>query len=242
MYPGRRPTNEQVLENFVVLEGLDGSGTTTQLELLGRRLSSRGVPHFCTGEPTTSAIGRQIRSILKQEIRVDPRTVALLFAADRNEHLHQPDHGILAHLERGELVVSDRYLFSSLAYQSLGCPFEYVRELNRPFPLPRLVLFLDTPVSLSQERLSRRASVTGSPGGRPDGQPDGRPSGRPCAGGEELFDRPDLQPRIQAAYQRAFALFRGTGMEVLKVDGSRGAEEVFENIWTILRRLPILMT
>jgi dTMP kinase len=221
-----------VLDNFIVLEGLDGSGTTTQLRFLDERLSAGGRPHFCTGEPTTSPIGSQIRSILKQELRVDARTVALLFAADRNEHLYEPERGILARLERGELVVSDRYLFSSLAYQSLGCPFEYVRELNRPFPLPRLVLFVDTPVSLSQERLSRRESALG--GGHEIH------TNRESSRLGELFDGPDIQPQILAAYNRSFSLFSDTGMELRRIDGSLSPEEVFEKIWKILQGLPIL--
>ncbi|MBN1834434.1 MAG: dTMP kinase [Spirochaetales bacterium] len=218
----------EVLDNFVVLEGLDGSGTTTQLRLLDDRMGAAGIPHFCTGEPTAGRIGRLIRDILTRQESAEPQTVALLFAADRSEHLHEPAAGILARLERGELVVSDRYLFSSLAYQSLGCPFEYVRELNRPFPLPRLVLFIDTPVAVSQERLARRQAA--------------RPPGGPAfpAEAQELFDGAGIQEEVLRAYERAFALFEPAPMEVHRVDGGASTEEVFENIWKILRGLPIL--
>jgi dTMP kinase len=203
-----------VLERFVVLEGLDGAGTTTQLQLLDRRLGLEGIPHFCTGEPTPGQIGRQIRAILRREAQVDPRTMALLFAADRNEHLHEPDNGILARLRRGELVISDRYLFSSLAYQSVECPYEYVREINRPFPLPQLVLFVDTPVVVSQERLGRRASG-------------------------ELFDAAVIQPRILELYHRAFAQFEGSGMELVRLDGTSSVEELSDKIWKILSPVPM---
>lgn len=226
---------EAVQDNFVVLEGLDGAGTTTQLRLLDERLQTEGIPRFCTGEPTSGIIGRLIRSILRREVQIDPRSVALLFAADRNEHLHQPQEGILARLRRGELVISDRYLFSSLAYQSLACPFDYVRELNRPFPLPRLVLFIDTPVPVSQERLSRREAPFGAPPARLGGGGSGG-GGNPG----ELFDGAELQQDILAAYERSFSLFRGSAMEVHRIDGSLGTREVFENVWTILHRLPIL--
>jgi dTMP kinase len=203
-----------VLERFVVLEGLDGAGTTTQLELIDRRLGVEGIPHFCTGEPTAGLIGRQIRSILRRDVRVDPRTMALLFAADRNEHLHEPDNGILAHLQRGELVISDRYLFSSLAYQSVDCPYEYVREINRPFPLPKLVLFIDTPVAVSQERLGRRASG-------------------------ELFDAAEIQPRILELYHRAFGQFEGSGMELVPLDGTSSVEDLSDKVWKTLAALPM---
>ena len=225
--------NSVVLDRFVVLEGLDGAGTTTQLGLLGDRLSCEGVPHWCTGEPTPGAIGLQIRSILKRELRVHPCTVALLFAADRNEHLHEPGGGIMARLRRGEIVISDRYLFSSLAYQSLGCSFEYVRRINDPFPLPRLVVFVDTPVRLSQERLSRRQSASAGGGGAGGQDTVERGMG-------ELFDAASIQQDILAAYERSFNLFSATGMQVHRVDGSLSTPEVFEKIWTILRSLPIL--
>jgi dTMP kinase len=234
-----------VLEKFVVLEGLDGAGTTTQLKLLDRRMAAEGIPHFCTGEPTPGAIGRQIRSILKREVRVDPRTVALLFAADRNEHLYHPEVGILAHLQRGEVVISDRYLFSSLAYQSVECPFDYVRELNRPFPLPKLVLFVDTPVAVSQERLGRRAMGPPSPAAPSPGRmsPEGAESSAAQAPGAvrpgELFDAAELQPCILELYGRAFSLFEGSGMRVARLDGSSSVEELFDNIWKTLASLPI---
>jgi dTMP kinase len=223
--------NTPVLDSFVVLEGLDGAGTTTQLDLLEERLSGTGIPHYCTGEPTAGRIGALVREILKRRVQVDPRTVALLFAADRSEHLHQPREGILARVERGELVICDRYLFSSLAYQSLACPFGYVRELNRPFPLPRVAVFVDTPVSVSQERLARRQTASGL-GRVPRGDPE-----EPAA--PELFDGAEIQEDILAAYERAFALFAGSGMELHRVDGSAGSRQVFENIWKILQGLPI---
>jgi dTMP kinase len=235
--------NSIVLDNFVVLEGLDGAGTTTQLTLLDQRLSAERVPHFCTGEPTGETIGRQIRAILRRESGADPRTVALLFAADRNEHLLKPETGILVRLRRGELVISDRYLFSSLAYQALACPFEYVRELNRPFPLPQLLLYFDTPVVLSQERLSRRqaAGVRAAAPSKASSTASGPAGQSPLQGmTRELFDAAEIQQDILAAYERSFSLFASSGMKLHRIDGSLGVQEVFEKVWNILRGLPIL--
>jgi dTMP kinase len=137
------PVAGSILHRFAVLEGLDGSGTTTQLRLAGRRLEREGVPHFLTWEPTDGPVGTLIRSILRHEVPAEPCTVAMLYAADRSEHLHGPG-GILERASRGELVLSDRYLFSSLAYQSLECPEEQVAGLNAGFPLPELLVFVDT--------------------------------------------------------------------------------------------------
>ena len=79
-----------ILENFIVLEGLDGSGTTTQLEMLEERFKTLTIPFFSTFEPTKSGTGELIREILKGKKKVHPDTIAFLFAADRNEHLHAP--------------------------------------------------------------------------------------------------------------------------------------------------------
>jgi dTMP kinase len=213
----RSELQSTVLENFVVLEGLDGSGTTTQLHLAEEKLAGSGIPHLCTGEPTQGPVGRLIRQILKKQFQVQPDTVALLFAADRTEHLHQENHGILDHLERGELVICDRYLFSSLAYQSLACDPEFVFSLNRRFPLPRHLVFLDTPVALSQKRLADRGP-----------------------GGPELYDPADIQEDILAGYERAFSRFAHAGMQVHRLDGRGDSGIVFEKLWSILRSLPIV--
>ena len=214
---GQSGLHREVLENFVILEGLDGSGTTTQLALADEELSKRGIPHLCTGEPTKGPVGRIIRQILKKQIQAHPDTVALLFAADRSEHLYAEDEGILAQLGQGRLVISDRYLFSSLAYQSLACDPQFVFYLNRRFPLPRHVVFLDTPVAVSQQRLVNRSAEA-----------------------PELYDEGKIQHDILAAYQRAFRRFADTDMEVHRLDGSLDPALVFENFWSILASLPIV--
>ena len=108
----------------MVLEGLDGAGTTTQLRMLSERLARDGKQHWATWEPTDGTIGKMLRGILARDIRAHPRTVALLYAADRSEHVHEPQTGIEARTRNGELVICDRYLFSSLAYQGLECGYE----------------------------------------------------------------------------------------------------------------------
>ena len=105
-----------IIHNFAVFEGGDGSGTTSQLSLLKERFKSIQKPvFFPTFEPTEGHIGKLIRAALKKEITLKPHTMAMLFAADRSEHLYGHD-GLLAHAGSGELVVSDRYVLSSLVY------------------------------------------------------------------------------------------------------------------------------
>ncbi|MFW5768677.1 MAG: dTMP kinase, partial [Spirochaetota bacterium] len=124
-----------ILPRFIVLEGLDGSGTTTQAGLLKEKFDAAGLTGWITCEPSDGFIGKSIRKVLKKEVSLDPRSLALLFAADRNEHLYG-EKGIVDRLTRVDYVVSDRYVFSSLAYQSGYSGFEYVARINAPFPLP----------------------------------------------------------------------------------------------------------
>ena len=203
-----------ILRNFIVLEGLDGAGTTTQMKLLADRLAREGTNHFATWEPTDGHVGKLIRSILHREVPARPETVALLFAADRNEHVHAPDIGIAARAARGETVVCDRYLFSSLAYQSQACDPEFVRSLNAGFPLPELLLFLDTPVEVCQERLASR-------------------------GREELYDGHGFQSRVRAEYLRALERYHSSGMRIERIPGDRPSSLIHGEIWTLVSGLPI---
>ena len=206
---------KQVLDNFVVLEGLDGAGTTTQLQLIEEKLTELSIPHLCTFEPTDGTIGRVIRSILKGEIEAQAETIALLFAADRHEHIYNPEEGLAAHLARGRVVVCDRYLFSSLAYQGSICDFDRVLSLNNDFPLPCHLIFLDTSIELSQQRLGQRKK-------------------------RELFDPRDLQPQVLAGYLKSFKLYENLGMELHRIKGSRKPDEIFKELWSIIASLPIV--
>jgi len=203
-----------ILQRFIVLEGLDGSGTTTQLRLIADRLAREGTPHWATCEPTDGPVGRLLRSILAREIKAHPRTIAMLYAADRNEHVFATDTGIEARARRGETVISDRYLFSSLAYQSIDCGFDAVERMNAAFPLPRCLIFIDTPVEVSQERLASR--------------------GRP-----ELFDGLAFQEKVRESYLRTLEYYRARGLAVWTVNGDRPAGIVHGEIWDILAGLPI---
>ena len=204
------------LDNFLVLEGLDGAGTTTQLRLVGEELARRKIPHHITAEPTAGWIGQRIRSILHGRESVQPLTMAMLYAADRSEHLFAPEDGILSHLQKGELVVCDRYLFSSLAYQGVLVDFEYVAALNGQFPLPRHLVFLDTPVEVSQGRLAGRGQA-------------------------EIYDGAEMQRRVlREGYGRVLERYRGGEMAIHRLDGSGPPEQIFRRLWSILRSLPIV--
>ncbi len=125
---------------FIALEGIDGSGTTTHAKLLGNWLQGRGFDVVQTHEPTDENIGRLIRKILR-DTSVSPAIDALLFAADRIDNTL---NRIQPALDQGKIVITDRYVESSIAYQcSSGLDQEWVQNLNRYALTPDLTILLD---------------------------------------------------------------------------------------------------
>src|ERR1041385_8108335 len=102
---------------FIALEGIDGSGKSTQTKLLTEKLTGQGHRVYSTFEPTDNQIGKMIRSIFRGEVKADHRVIAGLFVADRLDHLLNEDYGIVKKLAEGYTVICDRYCFSSYAYQ-----------------------------------------------------------------------------------------------------------------------------
>ena len=167
-----------IIPNFAVFEGGDGSGTSTQLDLLHRRFAcSRGTSLeisavfpgpaqgladaptgpvlYRTAEPTDGPVGTLIRQALGGKLPLRAETLARLFSADRQEHLYGPG-GIAEHCARGELVVCDRYVLSSLVYQGITCGEELPLGLNRDFPGPELLFFFDLDPDIATKRLETR--------------------------------------------------------------------------------------
>jgi dTMP kinase len=148
---------------FIVLEGIDGSGTTTQLDLLAAHLGRRGREVLQTREPSTGPVGTLLRAVLAGGHRnpdgtpLDGRAMALLFAADRRDHLAREIEPALA---AGADVVSDRYLLSSLAYQAVEADRPWVAELSAGVREPDLTLLLDVPIAVAAERRRRAGRAT----------------------------------------------------------------------------------
>jgi dTMP kinase len=186
---------------FIVLEGIDGSGTTTQLDRLAAYLSARGRRPHATREPSQGPIGRLLREILLGGHRVpggagvDGLAMALLFAADRRDHLTREIEPALA---AGMDVISDRYLLSSLAYQAQEADRAWVAGLARDLRVPDLTILLDVPIAVAAAR--RRAA------GRPD----------------ERYDADEIQTRVAARYRELAAITTDT----VVLDGAGTIEEV----------------
>ena len=198
---------------FFALEGIDGSGKTTQLRLLAKRLEEAGIPCLSTCEPTDGPIERLLRQVLTRQIRCDSRVVAPLFAADRLDHLLREEDGLCRAVEGGITVLSDRYCFSSYAYQSVDLPLEWVIELNRPcvqLLRPTATLFLDVDPELALERIARNRE------------------------GTELFETRERLLRTREQYFRAFDLEKARE-HVLIIPGDREPEAVARSIWDSVR-------
>jgi dTMP kinase len=193
---------------FVVLEGIDGAGTTTQAQGYAAHLRARRRLAHVTREPTNGPIGAQIRLVLTQRLAL-PATnqaelMALLFAADRLDHV---ETDIAPHLRDGYVVISDRYDLSSLAYQSItsgerdpAVMVAWIRACNRFARRPDVTVVLDVSPDVAAAR--RRAR----------------------GGAAELFDEAELQARLAAAYRGAEALCPGD--RIVHIDGDPPAEAV----------------
>lgn len=143
---------------FICVEGLDGCGKTTQTRLLVERLRRRGHDAVYTAEPSRGKIGKFIKEYcLHGGKRVSNAVEALLFAADRLEHVEKE---VVPALDRGRLVVSDRYVYSSLAYQGAsGLSLEWIEKINEHAIRPNLAIFIDVEPETVVKRLKPERSV-----------------------------------------------------------------------------------
>lgn len=143
---------------FIVFEGIDGSGKTTQLERLYERLTAAGYDIRTTREPSSGPCGILLRQALRGFINLDAATLALLFAADRTDHMQQ----IKKMLQDGKTVLCDRYVLSSIAYNSDALSAEWILSINdaaRRDLLPDLTIVFDLPVDEAMARIDSRGGA-----------------------------------------------------------------------------------
>lgn len=198
---------------FIVLEGIDGAGTTTQRSRLCDRLGQLGPVHP-TAEPSSGPVGKLIRSLLSaQSDPVSPEAMALLFAADRRDHLARE---VVPKLEAGVPVVSDRYAVSSMAYQSaVGVDNDFILGANfggEGILRPDLTILVEVPIDVATQRRAARAGTV------------------------EIYDDAALQDLIALRYRGALRyLEQNRGWVCSVVDGSGCPDKVHEAIWAAIR-------
>ena len=190
-----------ILNNFIVFEGIDGSGTSTQLKLL-----KQNNPDFeITAEPTSTETGKFLRRMLGGEFKVDEKTNAYLFAADRCQHLYG-EGGIIELTKKGKIVVSDRYFFSSMAYQSATCGIELPALLNSPFPLPQILFYFVINPEISLSRVNPRNEK------------------------KEIYEKIELQRKIADMYEKVISSYEkdseNNHMKVVRIDATKSIEEI----------------
>ena len=191
---------------FIAFEGLDGSGSSTQSRILSDRLEKSGNPTLMTKEPTSdSPIGKMIREVLQHKWSTSPRGLQLLFSADRAEHLKNE---IEPALQSGRVVITDRYLYSTLAYGGMNVDMEWLKELNKHFRLPDITFLF----KLDPEECIRRIAGRGSD--------------------YELFEKAEKLTKIWENYERIAEEF--PNIELINAD--KTIEEISEEIWGLLAK------
>lgn len=143
---------------FIAFEGIDGSGKSTQILLLQQKLMEAGIPVYLTREPTDGPYGAMLHTIMTGRLDACEETIAALYVADRMDHIKNVRNGILKKLEEGMTVITDRYYFSSYAYQGAHISMDWTIQANSLCAnalRPDLNLYLDISPEASFERISR---------------------------------------------------------------------------------------
>ena len=191
-----------VWPKFIAIEGIDGSGTTTLTRNLAGYCRKKKLACHSGFEPTDGEIGQLIRRVLAGKTILSMESLALLFAADRREHLYGPG-GIESVINQGDLYISDRYLFSSLAYQSLDSDWNWVNELNSSYPLPGLLIYLELPANQAMARLSARKN-------------------------HDIYENEEFQRRVSKAYEKSIEKLRHQDMRTLILDSRQSPESILK--------------
>ncbi|MFK7908840.1 MAG: dTMP kinase [Chitinophagales bacterium] len=197
---------------FIVFEGIDGSGKSTQVKLLTERMKAEGKPVYQTFEPTNSPIGSLVRNILYGRIQADEKTMAALYLADRLDHIQNDTNGMLKQIEAGKHVIGDRYYFSSYAYHVPHVSLDWVIDANSicaELLRPDLIIFIDISTEISLERLTK---------------------------GRASLDKYENFERISTVRKNYFAAMkRFEGIEnIVIINGNQSMESVTKDIWDLV--------
>lgn len=199
--------------SFIAFEGIDGSGKSTQIRRLHERMRSAGIPCCTTMEPTTSPIGSLIHQIMTGRIKTDNKVIAALFVADRLDHLLNDVDGILHQTNAGVTVLTDRYYFSSYAYQSVDIPMEQVISANAQSSAilrPTLNIFIDISPDTAMERIQKNRSH------------------------RELFEKKSRLVQVREKYFEAFDKLKDVE-KIIVIDGNRDEQAVADDIWDVVK-------
>ena len=193
---------------FIVFEGIDGAGKTTQIELLAKHLRACGRAVYCTAEPTESVSGGLLRDALSGVSRRTVCEMAAIFVFDRIHHNVNPVNGIQKMLADGFDVICDRYYYSSMAYQGSGTDPEWVGNMNLGCPeimRPDVCIFLDLTPAQSMERINRGRAT------------------------QEIYENEEKLTQVRNQFYRVFEQLRERD-NIQIVDAYRSVEEIHNDI------------
>ena len=200
---------------FIVFEGIDGSGKSTQVKLLTEKLIAAGYKVYTTFEPTDSPIGSLVRNIFKGRMNADHKTIAALNVADRLDHLHNEINGLLKKMEEGYTVISDRYYFSSYAYHGVHVDIDWViaaNALSAAILKPDVNFFIDVDPTVSMQRLnSTRGTI-------------------------ELYETLDNLQQVRGKYMESFEKLKDEE-KIVFINGNQTVAAIADNIWKELSNI-----
>ncbi len=201
---------------LIVIEGVDGSGKSTQIELLKTRLNNRGHKAYITHEPTDSPIGAVIRNIMKGRIQTSPSAIAALFAADRLDHIYNDVNGMKKKRDKeGYHIIASRYYFSSYAFQGEYVDVDWIVHLNamakKQFPAD-ITIYLDVDPETCYERITNHRSDI------------------------EIYETKEKIKKVHQAYLKYFREF-DQGENIVLINGNQSIEAIEKDIWTVIAPL-----
>ncbi len=200
---------------FIAFEGIDGSGKSTQVNILSQKLEEQGHKVYKTFEPTDSEIGSMIRKIFSHKMEGDHRTIAGLFVADRLDHLLNTSNGILKKLDEGFTVITDRYYFSSYAYHGAHMSMDWVIQANAlsaDLLRPDLNIFIDITAEESMNRINK---------------------GREHF---EMYETLENLKKVKNLYFEAFEKLKNVE-KVCFINGERNEIEIASDVWEQVQKI-----
>lgn len=200
---------------FIAFEGIDGSGKSTQVKLLTESLQKAGHKVYFTFEPTDSPIGSLITKIFRHQMEADNRTIAGLFVADRLDHLLNKTNGIIKKLEEGYTVITDRYCFSSYAYQGAHMSLDWViqaNSLSTDLLRPDLNIFIDISPETGMSRINKGRTLV------------------------ELYETIENLRKVKDTYFEAFEKLKDQE-KICIINGERTPELIAADIWNEVSKM-----
>lgn len=193
---------------FLDIEGLDGCGATTQVDILEKTLRKRGINVYTTKEPTDNVVGGLIRGVLTGVYKLPAEALQLLFVADRSHHLARQ---IVPILKNHHLLITDRFCWSTIAFGSVNLSKQWLLELHHYCPLPDLSIFLRVSPKVCLKRLKADRFDF------------------------ELFEKEKTMQRVWEAYEWLAKKFPES---IKIIDGEKTPEAVAKDIWQLLKGQP----